>query len=584
MRTKSNTTELLNSFLDIGVQITQDLDIDQVLTVIVERAMDRTGAKYGAGVGLGVDGGISHFVHRGLTPEQVAMLPHLPRGLGLLGIVLETKEAVRCDRIADHPASVGFPDKHVPMHAFLGVPLQHRGQLVGGLYLSKPPGEESFTDEDEEFLKAVGSMAAVGIENARLFATERERAERSVLLGSIASKVRQSLDVGKVLDATVESLGRAAQVDRCYIRLAGAQGESGELDPIEIEWAAEGVTPLKQLPVTQFPVASLAALSRETEWSEDVSIDERLRDPALPGDFSNLLELGARAVLATPLSWGEQLMGVVAFQTVEPRKWTSADVALIEAAAREVSVALHHAQMYKDALETADRLRELDRLRSDFVSMVSHELRSPMTVVAGIADILKKRHNRLESDQRADLIETLGREARRLNRLVSEVLDLEAFDQNRVKLQLEPVNLGELAQEAVADAGFAHRTKLLLQEADLVAIVDRDRIKQVLLNLISNAAKFSGETFPITTEVMRRDDDIVLCVRDEGPGINPDEQAKLFQRFSRIENPNDRKPGTGLGLFLSRTIVEAHGGKIWVKSESGEGATFFFSLPRAPAG
>ncbi len=130
------------------------------------------------------------FLHRGLTDEQVAALPHLPKGRGLLGLVLEERSVVRVDEIGAHPSSVGFPDAHVPMCAFLGVPMMLHGNLVGAIYLTKPPGIPPFSEDDEEFVAGMASMAAVGIHNARLFAAERARAEHAAVLRDVGTRVR----------------------------------------------------------------------------------------------------------------------------------------------------------------------------------------------------------------------------------------------------------------------------------------------------------------------------------------------------------------------------------------------------------
>ena len=578
MRIEQEPHRLLETFLETTLQLTSDLDLEHVLLAIVDRSMELTGAQYGAAVTISPEGGIESFQYRGLTPEQVALLPHLPEGRGLLGLVLEERKTVRLERLGDHPASVGFPDRHVPMDAFLGVPLQNRGELVGALYLTKSPDEEPFRADDEKFFEAMGAIATVGITNARLFATEKERAERSEVMSEIASRVRRSLDVDQVLGATVDALGRAAQVDRCFIRLAAA--ESGGLQEIHSEWTMPDVPSLKGNATMEFPIANLAVNSRRTEWSEDVMEDARLLDPVLAGKPIDLVERGTRAALATPLQWGDQILGVVAFHSRTPRKWTEGDIALIEAAAREVSVALSHARQFSDAVQTADRLRALDEMRSDFVTMVSHELRSPMTVVAGIADILQKRQAALSPAQRNELIETLGREARRLTRLVSEVLDLEAIDQGSMELQLEEVDLAALAREAVTDAGVADRTDLAVGRGDAVVMADADRVKQVFLNLISNAAKFSGEGKAVKVTVSPQPTSVCVSVADEGPGISEENQLKLFQRFSRLDT-GSRRPGSGLGLYLSRSIIDAHRGEIWVESEPGSGATFSFRLPRS---
>lgn len=570
--------DLLKSFLEVGVQLTQSLEIERVLTSIVERSMQLTEARYGAAVTLSEGGEIDRFLHRGLTEEEVARLPHYPEGKGLLGLVLTDRANVRVDAISEHPASVGFPDKHVPMIAFLGVPMILRDDLVGALYLTKPPDQRPFTEEDEEIVSAMAAMAAVGIVNANLFADEKERAERTLLLRDIGSRVRRSLDVSKIVSATVEVLGRAAGVDRCFVRLMAGRDETTEaLGRTQAEWDAPGVEPLAADPGTQFPVESLAVQTRRTQSSNDVTIDERLLDEEVAGSPEDLLERATRGVLSTPLAWGEELLGVVTFHSEHPRRWKQSDVALIEAAAREVSIAIHHAHLYRAAVNRAEELSALDELRSDFVSMVSHELRSPMTVIAGIADLLQNRFQSLTDDQRNELTATLGREARRLSKLVSEVLDLEAIDQGELTLQLSKVDLALVAREAITDAGQADRTELIVSPGKTVVVADADRIKQVLLNLVSNAAKFSSAQ--ITIQIAPDSEVVTVCVEDAGSGIPPEDLPRLFERFTRI-GTGRRKPGSGLGLYLSKMIVEQHGGEMWVESEVGAGSKFFFLLHR----
>ena len=579
LRTGQDPDRLLATFLDTTLQLTGDLDVRNVLLAVVTSAMELTEATYGAGVTLDSEGGIEHFEYRGLTEAEVALLPHLPEGKGLLGEVLKERSTIRIDHLQDHSSSIGFPDDHVPMHAFLGVPLQLKDHLVGALYLTKSPEQEPFTELDETFFETMAAIATVGITNARLYTAEKERAERSSLLTEISAKVRRSLDVDKVLKATVETLAKPANVDRCFIHLV----RDGDLGQIRAEWVAPGMPQLKDNDDIDFPVSNLVVESAATQWSDDVMEDERFADPSLPTRPIDLVARGTRAVLAAPLTWGDEVLGVMGFHSRHPRKWTDGDIALIEAAGREVAIALNHARRYAEATETAERLRALDEMRSDFVAMVSHELRSPMTVVAGIADILKKRQSALSTEQRDELIDTLGREARRLTRLVSEVLDLEQLDQGGMELHLGKVDLASLAQEAVIDAGAAERTDIAVERGNPSCTADADRIKQVLLNLISNAVKFSGEDKPIKVTVSPEKESVCISIKDNGPGIAKPDQEKLFQRFARLDTGAVRKPGSGLGLYLSKSIVDAHRGEIWIESAPRKGATFTFRLPRKPS-
>jgi signal transduction histidine kinase len=578
LQTERDSSRLLRSFLDVSLQLTQELDLISVLKAIVERSMELTGARYGAAATLGPDG-IEQFIHRGLTPDQVKSLPHLPVGRGLLGEVIATRAPVRVDRIADHSASVGFPSAHVAMEAFLGVPFLQRNELVGALYLTKHPGETAFSPEDEEICLSMGSMAAVAIVNARLFATETERAERADALRDIAMHVRHSLDVDEVLEATCMALGRAAHADRCFIRMATEPG-SPELDDVMHEWTAPGVSAYKGSGRVLGPVTAAAARTLTTQWTSNIDSDPRFERPP-EAAMEAIHKAQTSAILSTPLEWGGELLGVVTFHSLAPREWTRSDIRLIEAAAREVTAALDHARLYEEALKTADRLRELDRLRADFMAMVSHELRSPMTVVGGTAHLLQWRREELRGAEMDELFETLERESRRLTRLVSEFLDMEAIESGRMTLTREPVDLLDLAAEAMIDSGCGARTDLETEPGDTLVQADRDRIKQILLNLIGNAAKYSGSDLRITVRVLPSSDSVVVSVHDRGPGIPEEEKAHLFERFSRLSSTLTRAPGSGIGLFVSRTIVQMHGGEIWVESGKGEGATFAFELPRA---
>ncbi len=572
---KEREVLISRSFLQIALQLTQETDIDPILIAIVERSMELTGARFGAAVTVADDLNIERFIHRGLSDEEVAALPHLPEGHGLLGAVLAQKESIRCERIDEHPGSIGFPSAHVPMHAFLGVPIAQHNKLSGALYLTKSPEAPPFTEDDTELIEAMASLAAVGIENSRNIERERRRAELTDSIRRISMRVKNSLDVGEVLATTVEELGQMADVARCSIRMVEAPGATA-IGPIEHEWTSPGITPLAGTQVV-YPIASSAALTRTTQWSDDLSIDERFTGPDFP-EVLPLLKRDTRAVLAAPLQWGDELLGVIVFHSLEPRRWTKEDVALIEGAAREVGNAMHHAQLYEEAVDTVGELRELEQRRADYISMVSHEIRSPITVVAGIADILKRRRSRLDDAGIDELVDSLEREASRLARLVNEVLDLERIDRGGMNLVLKPLDVVDLAQESIEDTGESSRLALASFTDEAPVLGDRDKLKQVFVNLISNALKFAPEETPVTVSISIEDEIVRIGVRDEGPGIAEEDKELLFKRFSRLD-PTLTKPGSGLGLYLSRLIVDRHGGKIWAESQVGEGATFYFTLP-----
>lgn len=550
---------LSRTFLQIALQLTQDPEAEHVLSSILEQTMDLTGADRGTVI---TESSIGRTIRRGARSEEPLVLQQDP-----YASVLQRGEIVVLS--GQRSPSEG---------PLLGVPIVTGSSVLGAIFLERPADGPDFDDDDCDLLEAAAALGAVAIENFRALRTERKRAEFTESIRRVAGKVKTSLDAEEVLGTTVEELGRVASVHRCHIRLIESPGSSG-LGPIEHEWTAEGIEPLAGEQEIQHPVGSLAAATRKSQWTDDVDSDPRFGGSS--GRGLSLEEQGVRAVLAAPLEWADELLGVIVFQSCEPRRWSVEDRTLIEEAGREVAIAVQHARMYEEALDTVEELRELEQRRAEYISMVSHEIRSPMTVVAGIADILKKKRHRLPDDSVGELIASLEREATRLARLVSEVLDLERMDRGGMPLSLAIVDLVELVQEAVEDTGEGKRITFSCDCDAFVARLDKDKIKQVLINLLSNAVKFGGEDIAISVDVRTKDDRATISVTDRGPGIAPQDQERLFKRFSRLQ-PTVVKPGSGLGLYLSRLIVERHGGKIWVTSKLGEGTTFSFTLPADP--
>jgi signal transduction histidine kinase len=232
------------------------------------------------------------------------------------------------------------------------------------------------------------------------------------------------------------------------------------------------------------------------------------------------------------------------------------------------------------------RLRELDRLKDDFVSTVTHELRTPLTSMRAFAEILLDNPG-LPRQERERFLEIVIDEIERLSRLISQVLDLSKIEAGRAEWEIAPVDLAELVEESAAEAAHLLATRkaefrVSVPEEVPAVPADRDRVKQVLLNLLSNAAKFCDEERGrVAVELAVEDGVVRVDVRDNGPGIDPENQELIFDRFRQGgQTLTERPPGTGLGLPISREIIRQLGGELWVDSAPGEGSTFSFVLPR----
>jgi signal transduction histidine kinase len=258
--------------------------------------------------------------------------------------------------------------------------------------------------------------------------------------------------------------------------------------------------------------------------------------------------------------------------------------------------------LYAAAQENVERLEEFDRLKSQFLSMASHELKTPLTSISGYLQVgLKRAQRRLarghptaeewERDILTDIrdAETLNRQTRRLGRLVNELLDVSRIQTGRVEFQHDPVDLLELARDvaARAQATTAQHQVVVVTPGDSEAIVagDRDHIEQVLNNLVDNAIKYSPSGGKVTISLGEESGQVAVCVQDEGLGIAPEQQQAIFGLFYRSPNAKSQHSGgMGLGLYISNEIVQRHGGTIRVESSGESGSTFTVLLPRLARG
>jgi signal transduction histidine kinase len=220
-------------------------------------------------------------------------------------------------------------------------------------------------------------------------------------------------------------------------------------------------------------------------------------------------------------------------------------------------------------------------LRADFVSLVSHELRSPMAAVIGAARTLQGRWRELTGEQRGAFLALIADETDRLATLIGDVLDTSRIEAGTFSYAFRDVDLGELVHETVSAAALGREDVTVAADAGMLPSVraDRERLRQVLDNLIDNAIKYSPTGEEIQVSAWADDGQVRIAVRDHGPGIPLDQQRLIFEKFGRANVGGVGKPGTGLGLFIARSIAEAHGGSLEVESAPGHGATFTLALP-----
>jgi signal transduction histidine kinase len=232
------------------------------------------------------------------------------------------------------------------------------------------------------------------------------------------------------------------------------------------------------------------------------------------------------------------------------------------------------------------RLKELDKMKSDFVSNVSHELRTPLTSIKGSVDNMLDGLTGQLNEKQIRYLARIKSNADRLSRLINDLLDLSRIEAGRVEVRAATLPLNALAGEVAEQLKPLAAEKLIQIEVpasdpEVTVWADRDKVTQVLMNLIGNAIKFTPQNGKVTVAIEKNGDDYMrISIADNGPGIVQEEANKIFAKFYQVDNIDRQKPkGSGLGLAISKALVELHGGKIWVESAVGRGSTFYFTLP-----
>ncbi|HEX8111694.1 MAG TPA: ATP-binding protein, partial [Kofleriaceae bacterium] len=512
----------------------------------------------------------------------------VPRSV--LSYVLWTQDSVVFDaaddagRFANDPYFAGARPRSV-----LCMPVRLRADSVALLYLENDLVPGTFTPERLLALELLAAQAAISLENARLLERERtgrieaEAAEhRGRLLGEATALLSQTLESRGVLDALARLFTRSfadcvvidLEDSGALVRTAGAHRDPDNepiLRELAARYAAQPRSPMWQVQHTG-QVLEIPILT-----------DDQLRSYCVDDHHAELIRrLGARSAVYVPLCARDAVIGVLSLVATTPNRFARADVELAVDLGRRMALAIDNARLL-------DETRRALHLRDEFLRIASHELRTPLASLRLSAQGLLRaaERNRAVSPEILDrtLHRVLGNTIR-LEQLTSELLDVTRIEQGRLQLNPIEVALDAIVREAVehieADLAAAGSSVSIECTAPVVGRWDPSRLDQVVTNLLSNAAKF-GAGKPIEIRIDQLGATARLTVTDHGIGIDPARRRHVFDRFERAV-PSSSYGGLGLGLYIARSIVVAHGGTITVDSELGAGSTFTVTLPRAAPG
>lgn len=454
----------------------------------------------------------------------------------------------------------------------------------------------------EEIRAVAQSVNALADESDRLRAIEQERARLTEMARAVGVRIREMLDEEHILESACAGLGDGLKADRVFILLTE---EDEDRVRVAQAWAVHtGLLPPEEQPIPPVPLDVVRDHCRRgTAWClNDLPAAQAGGSPlpgapgsygerGLPQDARAAAErLGLTHVLVAPFGVGEKRLGVVLLaRTRMDHPWRPVEIECAESIAAGVGRALHTAYLYREESHLVEKLRALDKTKSDFLSTVSHELRTPLTSIVGYVELLKDDETGPLTQPQRHMLDIVDRNANRLRTLIEDLLTLSRIESGTFGSHRQPVDLCHLvASAADATRQTAHAASVTLEThcpiGPLILEADGDQLDRVLMNLLSNAVKFTPKGGKVTVRAEARDGEVILSVSDTGIGIPAAEQDKLFQRFFRASNATEAAiPGTGLGLTIVRTIVANHGGEMQVHSEEGRGTTVSARLPTVTA-
>ncbi|MGA9532303.1 MAG: ATP-binding protein [Anaerolineales bacterium] len=296
--------------------------------------------------------------------------------------------------------------------------------------------------------------------------------------------------------------------------------------------------------------------------------------------------------LVIPITTGDSVLGELEFEApIDGRNWTDLDRQLADEVGRQLGLALQDSRSYQLTQQALDEMREADQLKSQFLANMSHELRTPLNSIIGFSKVILKGIDGPVTDTQREDLNAIYNAGQHLLGLISDMLDISRIEAGKLDLTFDEVDLIEVIDGVLSTAVGLVKDKPIELVTDIpedlpTIQADRIRIRQVLLNLISNAAKFTEEgQIAVSARFLQTgtEPELLVAVADTGIGIARDDVDKLFEPFSQVDpSPTRKSGGSGLGLSIARHLVELHGGRIWVESTVGEGSTFVFTLPLAP--
>lgn len=482
---------------------------------------------------------------------------------------------------SDLPANTQGIFRNLSINSGAFFPLQTSGNPVGLLIASSKRVQE-FDPNDIHTMQIVSNSIAVALERQKLLFEAQRRAIELQTAAEIARDTTSTLSLEILLNRIVNLLKDRFELYHVSIFLLD---DTNTYALIQESTGTVGQE-LKRRNY-RLAVGSKSVIGTCTGTGETVVVNDATHSSIF---YPNPLLPDTQSELGLPLKISGKVIGAIDLQSTEINSFPQEETAILQILSDQISVAIDNAKAYAISQEAVEEMRELDRVKSQFLANMSHELRTPLNSVIGFSRVILKGIDGPINDVQQQDITAIYNSGMHLLNMINEILDLSKIDAGKMELQIEELSISDIINAAITNTSGLVKDKPieLVQKvpADLPMVkADEIRISQVVINLISNAIKFT-EKGSVTVEAsitatIDKKSEMLVTVTDSGMGIAVEDQAKLFQRFSQVDDSPTRKTGgTGLGLSICRSLIELHGGRIGLQSsEVGKGSKFFFTLP-----
>jgi len=525
-----------------------------------------------------------------LQTDWIALLRNFPRPPGRE--LAAPRAVLTCSvvSIPDVLADVEYKYKEAGFtggfRSVLAVPLVRDGAPIGAIVVGRPePG--LFPDKQLALLQTFADQAVIAIENVRLF-TELDA--RTAQLTRSVGELKALGEVGQAVSSTLDLETVLATIVARATELAGMDGGAlYEYDEVREEFhlhttenlPAELTDALRAAPIPK----GEGAIGQLAVTGEPVEIRDIADERAYQSRVREILiRQGYRSLLAVPLLREEHLLGGLVVNRKSAGEFAPQVIDLLRTFATQSALAIQNARLFREIDDKSRQLEAASRHKSEFLANMSHELRTPLNAIIGFSEILAERLFGEVNDKQAEYLADILESGRHLLSLINDILDLSKIEAGRMELDLSEFSLpAAIDNTLILVRERAQRRDIKLGrnfDGRLSTIhADERKVKQVLLNLLSNALKFTPEGGHIDVVARERDGNAEVSVTDTGVGIAPEDQQAVFEEFRQVGTASKKVEGTGLGLAISRKFIELHGGRIWVTSQVGAGSTFAFTLP-----